>query len=52
MKQISQRMSILPPAVQEMLADRIVETILMPDAWKQQVDPVAALAAVISNVST
>lgn len=52
MKQISQRMSILPPAVQEMLADRIVETILMPDAWKQQVDAVAALAAVISDVST
>ena len=51
MKQISKTFGALPPAVQEMLAERVLETMMMPDVWKQQVDAVASLAGIISDAA-
>ena len=51
MKQISKTFGALPVALQEMLAERVLETVMMPDVWKQQVDAVATLAGIISDAT-
>ena len=51
MERMKKTFASLPPAFQEMFAERVLETMMKPELWKQQVDTVAALAGIISDAA-